>query len=290
MQPVLRNSRGVDCALHEWQPSSPPKAVCVIYHGYASHGKYPTVVYLAELLRSNGIFCMSMDFEGHGVSPGRPGLIYSQTHLADDGALVARHARATHPQLPLFLAGTSMGGAIALNVSRQCSAECSLCGLVLLSPMVKISNPPPTWQLPLLRTVSWFLPGAAVLPRSGLAPEKQYRDPERCAECVADSLSYSGNMRLATAYSCLATAADLHDNLEEVSCPFACFFGTDDVVTDVSGADDLMQRSSTSAADKELKKYEGGLHGLLCEPLPLRSEIENDILAWVQQRMELASM
>merc|ERR1712224_808928 len=71
------------------------------------------------------------------------------------------------------------------------------------------------------------------------------------------------------------------ENLEEVHSPFACFFGSADIVTDPSGADDLMTRASTPAADKVLKTHESALHGLLCEPLPLRAEIERDIIDWV---------
>eukprot|EP00933_Yihiella_yeosuensis_P014685 TRINITY_DN13063_c0_g8_i2.p1 TRINITY_DN13063_c0_g8~~TRINITY_DN13063_c0_g8_i2.p1 ORF type:complete len:289 (+),score=34.93 TRINITY_DN13063_c0_g8_i2:38-904(+) len=285
METKLKNTRGSDCTLHSWTPQVPAKAVCVIYHGYASHGKYPTVRYLAELLSSHGIVCMSMDFEGHGTSPGIPGLVYSYTHLTDDGVTVAEYAQETYPDLPLFLAGTSMGGAIALNVSRECGEDLLIKGLILLSPMIKITNSPPAWQVPLLRAISWLAPSAAVLPQSNLGPEAQYRDPDRCAECSADSLSYSGAMRLATAHSCLMTAGELYSNLEEITSPFACFFGTGDVVVDTSGADELMERSSTSEHDKELKKYEGALHGLLCEPLPLRAEIEKDILAWIFKRL-----
>lgn len=284
MQSTIRNDRGVDCALHEWQPSSAASAVCVIYHGYSTHGRYPTVKYLAELLSTNGIFAMCMDFEGHGASAGLPGLIYSYTNLTDDGITVARYAREKHPDLPLFLAGTSMGGAIALNVSRRCTQECDIKGLILLAPMVKITKGPPAWQVPLLRFISWFAPSAALLPQSNLGPEVQYRDPDRRAECVADVASYSGAMRLASAHSCVMTAQELNANLEEVSCPFACFFGTGDVVVDIAGAEELMLRSSTPEEKKDFKKYEGALHGLLCEPLPLRAEIEGDILAWLKKR------
>jgi len=281
MQATVKNARGVDCALHTWETGSPPRAVCVLFHGYATHGKYPTVRYLAELLSSHGFACMSMDFEGHGVSPGLPGLIYSYTYLTDDGIAIARHAREKFPDVPVFLAGTSMGAAIALNVSRKWS-DCA--GLILLSPMIKITKAPPGWQVPLLRAISWFAPGAALLPQSNLSPEAQYRDSERRAECEADTSGYSGAMRLATAHSCLMTAQELHEHLEEVNVPFACFFGTADVVTDVTGGEELVARASTQDADKRLHKYEGALHGLLCEPLPLRAEIERDILTWVQER------
>jgi len=155
---------------------------------------------------------------------------------------------------------------------------------------VKISKPPPNWQMPLLRAISWFAPSAALLPQSSLAPENQYRDPERLTECVADTLSYSGNMRLATAYSCVMCASNLHENLEEIKCPFLCLFGSEDVVTDITGADDLMERSSTTASNKELKKYGGALHGFLCEPLPLRGEIERDILTWLRKRVAAHSV
>jgi len=78
-----------------------------------------------------------MDLEGHGSSPGLPGLICSENDLTADGLIVARHAHSLHPKLPLFLAGTSMGGAIALNVSRYepIELDCSISGLILLAPM-----------------------------------------------------------------------------------------------------------------------------------------------------------
>mmetsp|Transcript_65545 Transcript_65545/g.108672 ORF Transcript_65545/g.108672 Transcript_65545/m.108672 type:complete len:330 (-) Transcript_65545:41-1030(-) len=283
MQSTLPNSRGIECVLHSWEPTFPAKGVCVIYHGYATHAKFPSVRYLAELLVADGFICMCLDFAGHGESPGTPGLIYSPADLKDDGLIVARHAQSIHPNLPLFLVGSSMGGAIALNVSRHWESECRISGLVLLAPLVKVSKVP---SMTVLRAISWLAPSAALLPvKDSLSPENQYRDPERRAECVSDTLYYSGNMRLATAYSFLATALDLHENLEKIDCPFVCLFGTEDKVNEIAGADDLLERSATAASDKEVKKYEGGLHALMCEPLPIRGEIERDILAFLHKRL-----
>ena len=202
---------GTSCTLHTWKPLGPPRGVVVIYHGYASHSAYPTTRHAAVMLQSKGFMCMALDLPGHGTSQGTRGLIRSAAHLTGDGVAVARHAKEAHPGLPFFLFGNSMGGAIALNVARA-APELRPTGLVLLAPMLSIpeASMPPAWQVPLLQGIACIMPGAALLGGNATNPAVQYADPVRRAECEADTLAYSGNLRLASANAILTTATVPH--------------------------------------------------------------------------------
>ena len=83
-----------------------------------------------------------------GALAAHSGLIRDPSYLTQDGLAVLSAGRATHPTLPIFLVGTSMGGAIALNVSRAAAAAgAPVTGVVGLAPMTKIKAMPPSWQV-----------------------------------------------------------------------------------------------------------------------------------------------
>lgn len=282
--------QGQSLATHTWTPSTPAaswRGVVVIFHGYGAHGAYPTVKFGAELLASHGFVCMSVDFLGHGGSPGLPGYIAAAEDLTSCGTEFFEHAQATHPQMRCFLMGTSMGGAIALNVSLRVGIQCS--GMVLLAPMCRIAPEamPPAWQVPLLKAASYLCPRWAVIPSAAADDDAQYKDAERRTACSNCPGTYTGKMRLATGYALLQTTVVLQERLHEVNTPFFVLHGTADTIVAPDASEELHSRATTT--DKAIKMYEGALHGLLCEELPLRATIEGDIVAWFTSRTGLDS-
>jgi alpha-beta hydrolase superfamily lysophospholipase len=175
--------QGQTLATHTWTPTVDAaswRGVVVVFHGYAAHGAYPTVRFGGELVAGRGNFvCMSVDFPGHGGSPGLPGFIADHEDLTSCGTEFFEHVQATHPQLRCFLMGTSMGGAIALNVSLRVGLQCS--GMALLAPMCRIAPEamPPAWQVPLLKAASYLCPRWAVIPSAAADDDAQYKDAER---------------------------------------------------------------------------------------------------------------
>jgi alpha-beta hydrolase superfamily lysophospholipase len=65
--------------------------------------------------------------------------------------------------------------------------------------------------------------------------------------------------------------------------PFLCLIAADDVVVNNEGARELGRRASTPAGHQTFVEYPA-LHGLLCEPQPLRSVIETGIIDWLSER------
>ena len=138
-----------------------------------------------------------MDLPGHGASPGVRGLLTGVGDLIDDGIAIVNHAIADsstiklNADLPLFLIGSSMGGAIALSVANKMSEKMN--GVVMLAPMLSLNVGSAARMA--LGLLSMVVPQLPLIPSSATISERQYRDAERRAECDQDNLTYKGNMR-----------------------------------------------------------------------------------------------
>ena len=110
---------GVDCFLWTWSPAGggASKGLVLLFHGLGAHARFPSVRVAAEALARSGFTVCAPDFAGHGLSGGQRGFIHSAEQLEADALLFVEAARRAHPQLPLFLAGSSMGGAIAFQAA-----------------------------------------------------------------------------------------------------------------------------------------------------------------------------
>ncbi|KAJ8600672.1 hypothetical protein CTAYLR_007442 [Chrysophaeum taylorii] len=269
-----------DMVGHVWEPSSPIKGVVVIYHGYAAHGRYGTILFAAEMLGKNGYAVVSCDFHGFGKSPGTPGYIELET-IVQDAVDLTTFAHETFPGLPVFAMGSSMGGNFALRVTFQLPY---VRGAVLLGPMIQVQNPPPWWQLPVLRFLA-ATPGIrsiGLLRPSGLASDKQYRDPERRRICDDDPLGFHDPMCLATGKALLDAALDLEQRLDTISVPFLVIHGDADEIVPLEGSKLLIEKAAST--DKTLSVYPDMLHSPLCEFPEVRDKVEAEILAWLDAR------
>lgn len=219
---------GVECALYKWRPPPPSsssslarrnngkeddgrrrrriRGIAVVYHGFGAHSLYPTVRYASSLLAEHGLMVYGLDLPGHGASPGKRGLLTSVEDMIDDGIAVARYAAGDNvgrrdegtededeydEMLPLFLVGSSMGGAMALAVSSRIPSMVR--GVIMLAPMLSLNVSPRSRM-----ALSWLnaiLPHVPIIPSSATRPEMQYRDSERRAECERNTLTYKGKLR-----------------------------------------------------------------------------------------------
>jgi len=255
---------GTPTALHSWTPKT-SKATVVVYHGFLAHARYPTVRYAAELLFQNGFTVVAADMMGHGQSEGLKGYLKSSQSVIDWGVQVAQRVK------PQFLLGSSMGGTIACCVARQVP---SVKGICLLAPMLQLSVSSVAQSL--LWGLSHVIPTAEIIPSSSTSAEKQYRDAERRNECEESSTG-GGNIRVASAYTCVSLTNTVQQVLPKLTCPILCMIADEDVVVSNDGIQDMLPSQTTV-------QHYAALHGLLCEPEPLRSEIEGKLLQWLQER------
>ena len=97
----------------------------------------------------------AFDQRGFGESAHR-GVWPGDNVLEADAAAMAKLLCSRHPDLPLFLLGESMGGAVVMNMQRN--APC-IKGIVLSAPAVWGWQTMPFWQRYLLRFAAHILPG-----------------------------------------------------------------------------------------------------------------------------------
>lgn len=260
------------------------RGVAVVYHGFGAHSLYPTVRYASSLLAESGLLVYGLDFPGHGASPGKRGLLTGVDDLIEDGIAVAIHAMADSSKnskskngdLPLFLVGSSMGGAIALAVANRVSV---VKGVVMLAPMLSLNVGSAAKTA--LGVLSTIFPTVPLIPSSATSPAQQYRDADRRAECQRNTLTYKGYLRPQSALTCVEFTTQIQQSFSKVKVPFLCMIAEEDVVVDNSKALELMKKSPSK--DKTLKSY-AALHGLLCEPAPLLGIIEDDFVQWLMER------
>ncbi|XP_015065537.1 caffeoylshikimate esterase-like [Solanum pennellii] len=276
------NSRGLEIFSKSWLPETRPKAIVYFCHGYGDTCTFYGEG-IARKLASFGYGVVAMDYPGFGLSEGLHGYIPSFDQLVDD--VVEHYSKAKEKpefrNLPSFLFGESMGGAIALKVHQK--QPNSWNGAVLVAPMCKIAdNMVPSWLLTqILIGVAKFLPTQKLVPTQDVR-ELAVRDAKKKEHTAYNVISYKHKPRLQTALELMNVTKEIEGLLEKVSLPLLILHGKSDLVTDPSVSKALYERSSSS--DKKLFLYEDACHALLegeSDEMILR--VFGDIMSWLDE-------
>ncbi|EPS73059.1 hypothetical protein M569_01697, partial [Genlisea aurea] len=256
------NSRGVEIFTKSWIPEKTlPKALVFICHGYGD-----TITFflegIARKLASLGFVVFAMDYPGFGLSEGLHGYIPSFDTLVDD--VVEHYSKVKenshYQELPSFLFGQSMGGAVALKVHLKQPDDWA--GAVLVAPMCKIVDDvlPPWIVTQILTGMAKLLPRFKLVPQTDLAV-LAFREEKKRQQTTYNVIAYKDKPRLGTALELLRTTRQIEQQLEKVSLPLLILHGEADKVTDVSVSKALYERASNE--DKKLNLYGGAYHALL---------------------------
>lgn len=139
---------GLALPLRSWQPETAPSAIILALHGFNDYSK--AFSESASDWAARGIATYAYDQRGFGAGP-NPGLWGGSDALIGDLIDAASALKARYPDLPLFLLGESMGGAVimaALGTDDPPSAE----GIILAAPAVWARSTMPWIQ----RTALWL--------------------------------------------------------------------------------------------------------------------------------------
>ncbi|OVA04983.1 Alpha/beta hydrolase fold-1 [Macleaya cordata] len=277
------NPRGLEIFSKSWLPeTSPLKAIVCFCHGY---GDTCTFFFegIARKLASSGYGVFAMDYPGFGLSEGLHGYIPSFDRLVDDVIEHFSKVKETmeYQNLPSFLFGQSMGGAVALKVHLKQPNAWD--GAVLVAPMCKIAED----MVPPMGVKQLLIAVANVLPKSKLVPEKDigemaFRDLEKKKLTQYNVIAYRDKPRLKTALELLRTTQEIERRLEEVSLPILILHGEADIVTDPSVSKALFEKASSS--DKKLHLIKDAYHSLLeGEPDENIFQAFDEIISWLDQ-------
>jgi len=122
---------------YEWpSQQKTTKALIVFLHGFNNHGG--NYFYLGEWFSKQGYTFVSYDHRDHGASP----LRNQQCNIEDmvhDAREIIRQLHQKFPELPVFLMGSSMGGALSILAAQdepENDVAELLSGLILWAPQV----------------------------------------------------------------------------------------------------------------------------------------------------------
>ncbi|KNA06122.1 hypothetical protein SOVF_183970, partial [Spinacia oleracea] len=268
-----------------WLPlsPSPPRGIICMVHGYGNDVSWTfqaTPIFLAQ----NGFSCFALDLPGHGKSEGLKAFVPDVDLVVDCCASFFNSVVETPglQNLPVFLFGESMGGAICLLISLK-YPKIRFNGAILIAPMCKISDKVrPRWPIPeILTFVGKFIPTLPIVPTPDLL-DKSVKVAEKKVIAVMNPLRYDGKPRLGTVIELLRVTDYLSRKLKNVTIPFVVLHGEADVVTDPNVSRELFEAAESE--DKTIKIYPGMVHSMLFGETDENVElVRSDILGWLNE-------
>jgi alpha-beta hydrolase superfamily lysophospholipase len=136
-QPLLENrsyttADGIILPVHRWQSDSSAHSVVIALHGFNDYGRFFNDA--GEFLAERGIISYAYDQRGFGGSD-QPGLWAGVDAYLDDLQTFVQLVQQQHADLPVYLLGESMGGAVVLAASSRAGFP-DVAGLILSAPAV----------------------------------------------------------------------------------------------------------------------------------------------------------
>lgn len=271
--------------------SSAPRAAVLFIHGFAEHvGRHE---HAHRVWAQRGLAVVTFDQRGFGRTAlskheGWRGETYGKTshrEQIEDIEWFVRYVGKRWEGTPVFLAGQSMGGALALSFPTQArappdpSTTARLAGVLACSPLLRQTAPVPR----LMRRVG----GAAanVLPWMAFP-----------AVVPVEDLSHDSAMNEATDHDplirkqgTLRGLADMFNRGEDVvergyrrwprELPVLVIHGTADKVTSPQASQEFVEK--LDASDKKLSLIEGGFHELTHEPDGVKERFWDECVKWI---------
>ncbi|MBX7198920.1 MAG: lysophospholipase [Rhodospirillaceae bacterium] len=154
-------SDGLSLPVRQWLPDGQPKAVVLALHGFNDYSKafdkVPGAPGVGPYLASQGIAVFAYDQRGFGATANR-GLWPGRDALVGDFTAMTKALKGAYPDLPLYVMGESMGGAVVM-AALATGKNLPVAGAVLAAPAVWGKQTMPVFY----RVALWV--GSHLLPR-----------------------------------------------------------------------------------------------------------------------------
>jgi alpha-beta hydrolase superfamily lysophospholipase len=265
-------------ALHAAYWSHPtPRGVVVIGHGFGEHGGcYAHVA--SALGRGAQVDVLAPDLRGHGLSPGRRGVVKTYDDLTADLLGALDWAGRERPGRPRFILGHSNGGQLALRATLQRTSGRGPDGLILSNPSLRLTFPVPRHKVALGKILRHLAP-RVTLPTS-IEPEKLSRDPAMYSFYTDDPLRHD-RISAPLFFGMVEGGARLLERLGAITIPVLMIVGGNDPVVDPDSCRLAYER--LGATDKTLLLYPQMLH----EPFNElgRDGVIADLVAWLDREL-----
>ena len=263
---------GAVLPLRAWLPQGKPRAVILGLHGFNDYAN--AFAMAGEWWAKQGIATYAYDQRGFGGAPNRGYWPGTATMVADLRA-AARTIKARHPDVPLWLVGDSMGGAVVMVAFAERPMQ-QVAGAVLAAPAVWGRS----FMSPVEKGVLWLL--ARTIPWYPLTGQGLGRMPSDNIPMLR-RLSRDRKVIHETRVDAVEGLVDLMDEaLADASRldgpPVLMLYGLNDQIVPESPAIAAMRLMPKDGRNRAAL-YTGGYHMLLRD---LKAErVWRDIAAWI---------
>ncbi len=265
---------GVRLYWRMWSPAGAPLAVVVVHHGICEHGeRYTNTV---RALVDAGYVVYAHDARGHGKSEGRRSTFdrFAQLPIDLDSFLT----QIVHPtyQIPTFLLGYSLGGAVA--IAHALRHQDGLAGAVVIGSALGRGAGVSRIQTDMAAILSALVPRCPLI---RLPPEDMTSDAEVLRSYEADPLIHHGRLDARFVGEMTKATRRLPREFHRLRLPLLLIHGADDITASPEGSRGLHEGAGSS--DNTLIVYPGRRHDVLHEPGHL--QVMADIVAWLGARL-----
>jgi alpha-beta hydrolase superfamily lysophospholipase len=274
-QPTLTADRyvaadGTSLPVISWQAANgKPKAVILGLHGFGDYRKAWDEP--AQIWTKDGITTYSYDQRGFGSSPTR-GRWPGTEALVDDAKAMIVLLHAKYPGVPVYLAGESMGGAVALVAADQ---QAEIDGLILLATALRSRET----LGPVAAKGLWFFAHTVPwLPSGPTSIDYKPTDNPKTLEKLRNDPMMLRQARLDMGYGLVDLMDAARDSAARVHVPYLMLHGLGDRIVPqepVRAAIEIMPPRT----DSRLAFYKNGYHLLLRDKEG--PKVAADIVAWM---------
>lgn len=253
--------------LQAWRATE-PRAIVLGVHGFNDYSRAFEMP--GSWFASQGVTVYAYDQRGFGGAPAR-GKWAGADVLASDLGTATRLLKERYPEIPLYVIGTSMGGAVTLAAAG--SGEMHVDGIILVAPAVW------GWSTmnPLYRSTLWL--AAHTVPDYTLTGEGLERWPSDNIEMLRafsrDPLVIK-ETRIDAIYGLVDLMEAAYLSIERIHSPTLLLYGDKDEIVPRGPVGDIRGRFGDSLT---MKDYPEGWHMLLRDLQ--REVVWKDIDAWI---------
>lgn len=266
----LTATDGFRLFVQSWEPEDHAIGTVAIVHGLGEHsGRYAEV---ADALVRARYAVTALDWRGHGRTDGQRGHVRDYSVLLDDIGLLVEQVSSRGGELPVFLYGHSLGGNLVLNFALQRQPQ--IAGLVVTSPLIRLTSAPPLWKRMLGRMMSRIWPRFSF--PGEINPEDLSHDPEAIRLVEQDPLVHRRvSARLGT--QMLDAGQWALDNAGQLVLPTLLMHGGADPLTSADASAEFAHHAGNKCT---FRLWDGLYHELHWETE--REAVMQFVIDWLQ--------
>jgi acylglycerol lipase len=278
-QGTFKGRSNIEISYQGWTAEK-AKGIVILVHGIGEHsGRFGNII---DAMENKRISFYSMDNRGHGKSTGTRGHVDSFMEYVYDLRMFANMIHETHEDLPVFVLGHSLGGAIALRYALTYQND--IAGLILSAPaLVSLLKPGFFMNLTAEILSSTF---SSLTFSNRLDPAYLSHDEMVLTDYANDPLVHDRiSPRL---YEEIKNNSEFcFNHAFELNLPILIFHGTADRFIDISGSETLVRE--VSSVDKRFVPFQSLYHETMNEIPKERGKVLSLVASWIISHLSPAS-